>query len=367
MLQITNSVDHRFYSMESVTADTFRAEAAELLHRYRIASEGTLPLMVRFYVSDIANQEQQLLDLLGDFPGFYTVIGQTPCSGSRIALDAWHLSGVDPAALTNSGDAIAHARLLELEHYKLFFYRRKELESLGSEAQMTEEFTELAKALGPVGANIPDHVQRTWIYCRDIDNNYAGLVKGRRELFQTYHLTAATHYITSTGIEGMSNPYYRLVHMDSFALVGHAPEQIEYMHAPDYLSPTHLYNVTFERGTRIIFGNASLYLISGTASIDSLGRIVHPGNVQKQTRRMVENVQALLNNHNAELSDLRQAIVYVRDIADADIVRAELDELLPLGLPFLVLKAPVCRPGWLVEMEAIALNENGKPEFPALG
>ena len=49
----------------------------------------------------------------------------------------------------------------------------------------------------------------------------------------------------------------------------------------------------------------------------------------------------------------------MRDIADAPIIREELEKRLPAGIPMVLLKAPVCRPAWLVEMESIGINTRG--------
>lgn len=66
------------------------------------------------------------------------------------------------------------------------------------------------------------------------------------------------------------------------------------LYARDYLNPTYEYGVTFERGVRVDYGDRSHIFISGTASIDNRGRVVHAGDVRRQTERMWENVEALL-------------------------------------------------------------------------
>ena len=179
-------------------------------------------------------------------------------------------------------------------------------------------------------------------------------------------MTADTHYIASTGIEGQSEDSSQIVKMDSLGIFGIVPAQMEFMTAPGYMSPTQIYGVTFERGTRLIFGNASLYFISGTASIDKSGRIVHLGNVMAQAKRMIENVEALLKNHGGTWDDLKQAAVYLRDIADYPRIFDFLQEKIGQICPFLVVEGTVCRPGWLIEMECIAANHKGKNIFPVL-
>ncbi|MBS1368964.1 MAG: hypothetical protein HPZ91_03310 [Lentisphaeria bacterium] len=343
-----------FFAMSSVPGRNFREEAEELLARYREASAGTLPVWIRFHLSDIANQAKELRELFGRDAA---TVGQPPAGNARIALEAYHLS---PEAEAHREGTLLELRL---KHYRQLFFRTGELVSRGSGPQMREEFDEAEHTLSRFGGTVAENLQRTWIYCRDIDNNYENLVIARRELFRKYGLTEKTHYIASTGIEGSSDPYWRLVRMDSFALFGHRPEQIEYMQALDHLSPTHVYGVTFERGTRIIYGDRSHYYISGTASIDRDGAVVHPRNVAKQTERLVENVEALLTNHGGTLSDLKQAVVYLRDPADAAAVEAVLAGRLSPETARIMVKGTVCRPGWLVEMDGIAVNANGNPAF----
>jgi hypothetical protein len=110
---------------------------------------------------------------------------------------------------------------------------------------------------------------RTWIYVRDVDNHYAGMVKARRELFDKIGLTSQTRYIASTGIEGKSADPHSLLTMDALSIGNIKEEQIVRMEALKNLSSTSVYGVTFERGTRLLFGDRSHIHISGTASIDS--------------------------------------------------------------------------------------------------
>ena len=343
----SNGMRESFYTLYSSPHKDFSREAEGLLLRYRELSHGSFPLLVRFHVSDIANQYDLLRELLSRYGiANAAVVGQPPLHGGRIALEAWHFSRPP-------------------ENYELHLINTRGGEVQGSEAQMRAEFEKLQLALSGEDASVAANVVRTWIYCRDLDNNYAGLVKARRELFLRWGLTADTHYIASTGIEGASVPHDRLIRMDSLAVFGHRAEQVEYMHAPEHMSPTHLYGVTFERGTRIIYGDRSHYFISGTASIDNAGNIMHVGDVEKQAERMVVNVEALLSRHGASLADLKQAVVYLRDAADKGIVEKVLQRHLSPDTGYIMLRAAVCRPGWLLEMDGIAVNGSGNPEFKA--
>ncbi len=138
----------------------------------------------------------------------------------------------------------------------------------------------------------------------------------------------------------------------SYAASGCVWPAVRYLYAPENLNRTSDYGVAFERGVRLDFPGRSLVFISGTASIDNRGAIVCGGDVVGQTRRMIENIDALLAEAGCRRSDLLQGVVYLRDTADAAVVDAIISHEFP-GLPYVVVMAAVCRPGWLVEMECM--------------
>jgi enamine deaminase RidA (YjgF/YER057c/UK114 family) len=351
----------KFYAMSSEPGRDFAGEAEQLLAAYDAAADPAGLVFLRFHLSDIGNQAAVLREMLGERYGFVSLVGQAPVTGGRLALEAYHIEPV------KNRKCYADARMttvdVELEHYRLLYSGMNHQHIAGSEPQTMAEFAAISEEIARRGGTAADNLARTWIYCRDIDNNYAGLVKARREWFAEHGMTAATHYVASTGINGDAEEPSRLVRVDAFSLFGHVPGQIEYMSAPEHMSNTTIYGVTFERGTRIVYGDRSAYYISGTASIDREGQIVHPGDVGRQTERMLENVQALLANHGGSLKDLKQAVVYLRDGLDRDIVLSRLESCLPPDLPFIAVRAPVCRPGWLVELDGIAVNSSGNPKF----
>lgn len=94
---------------------------------------------------------------------------------------------------------------------------------------------------------LASHCVRTWFFVQNVDVNYAGVVKARKEVFITQNLTEKTHYIASTGIEGRHADPSVLVQMDSYAVDGLEPGQIQFLYAPTHLNPTYEYGVTFER------------------------------------------------------------------------------------------------------------------------
>ncbi|MEG3022596.1 MAG: Rid family hydrolase [Akkermansia sp.] len=358
-----------FYALTSHQGSNFREEALQLLQEYEAVAGGEAnDLMLRFHLSDVTQQADELIDLLGERNSFISIVGQAPANGARIALEAWCGHGHFDKILNK--DEFGLSMKACWRDYSMIFMKSLRLNLVdkrgGSHEQMEEEWQKLDAQLSNYGAELVENVHRTWIYCRDIDHHYQGLVEARNSWFDRKGLTSDTHFIASTGIEGNMQESSRLVGMDSWALLGTSPEQIIYMTAEKFLSPTHIYGVSFERGTRIVFGNGSLYFISGTASIDAMGEILHEGDVRRQTRRAIENIRALMENHEGALHDLTLACVYLRNASDVDIVSDEINNSPLAMVPKLILKAPVCRPGWLVEIDAMGANSAGDSRFSPL-
>jgi enamine deaminase RidA (YjgF/YER057c/UK114 family) len=220
-----------------------------------------------------------------------------------------------------------------------------------SEKQTNSIFEAITSVYSKYGMNIRNNLQRTWIFVRDIDNNYGGMVKARRELFEKVGLNKNTRYISSTGIEGKSADHSSLVTIDAFGIKNIKEEQIVRIEALQNLSSTISYGVTFERGTRFRFGDRSHIHISGTASIDNKGNILHISDIRNQTHRTLDNVEALLAGQGATISDMKYIIIYLRNPKHYNLIQDILTERIPETVLTMPVFGPVCRPGWLIEME----------------
>lgn len=303
----------------------------------------------RWLVSDAANQ-------MGELPEKVcgrrlSVIEQPPLDGSKVVLWLWLVEGAQIV-----GEALRHG---DYTHLWAVDYRGA---SEGSEAQSREILERYTDLLAKEGCALADDCIRTWFYVQDVDNNYGGLVRARREFFEQCGLRRDTHYIASTGIEGRNGAVGSLVTMDAYAVRGLNKGQIQFLYAPEYLSPTADYGVTFERGTALRYGDRKHLFISGTASIDAKGEVVHVGDVARQTERMICNIEALLAEGGATMNDVQMAIVYLRDMGDYEQIARLLAERLP-EIPYTVTLAPVCRPKWLIEMECVAAVAEGDARF----
>ncbi len=307
------------------------------------------PLLKRWYLSDAANQSA----LIPKEPLVATsVIEQPPLNGTKVALWAWFADGLEPTGF----GALSHNGLTHR------FTASQTVPGADSETATKWMLDHLSLSLEQRGASLANNCVRTWLFVRDVDRNYHGVVTGRNKAFETAGLRPSTHFIASTGIGGRTADSNALVAMDSYSVLGLQPGQMHFLYAKDYLSPTYDYGVAFERGTYIDYGDRRHVFISGTASINNRGEIVHPGDIAKQTDRMLTNVEALLGEAYCKWGDVAQMTVYLRDIADYALVRPIFDTRFP-NVPHVIVLAPVCRPGWLIEMECMAVKEAKNTAF----
>lgn len=293
----------------------------------------------KVFLSDISNQEEQLrqsplmTELIGRSAS--TIIQQSPIGGAKIGL------------LLKTSD--------EPDGFTLHSLRLTddEVMNFGSYMQTVMLFDKYIALLEAEGLNLKEHCVRTWLYVRDIDTNYDGVVKARNDIFRQHGLTVDTHFIASTGIGGRAMGKNVCVAIDFLTARDIRPEDKLYLKALDHLNPTHEYGVAFERGVRVALPTKYEYFISGTASINHRGEVINVGNVTKQTERLLENIGALLADGGATMADVKYFIVYLRDLADVQAVDDYMAKAYP-DVPRIITHANVCRPAWLVEMECIA-------------
>lgn len=310
----------------------------------------------RYFLSDAANQSDDIV--LADITDCAkSIIQQAPLDGTKVALWVYLMSNVQ-TGMTKSG-------LYEVRHGEFRHLYNASAHNLAanSEYQMRLLFNEYIMQLAEEGCKLSDNCIRTWLFVNDIDLNYGGVVRARNQVFFTQGLTQHTHFIASTGIGGRQTDPNVLAQMDNYAIAGIKKEQIHYLYASSHLNRTSDYGVSFERGSYVDYADRRHVFISGTASINNKGEIMFPKDVEKQTHRMWENVEALLKEAECTYDDVMEIIVYLRDIADFELVQSLFEERFP-DIPYIIVHAPVCRPGWLVEMECMAIRKNNKPELP---
>ncbi len=307
----------------------------------------------RYFLSDATNQAPLMTDS-GDVS--VSFIQQPPLDGSKVALWVYMQKGVEMHADEGGVIVVDHNGYRQL-------WKMGMTTNIGDSAQQTTALLENYEAsLARYGATIEANSIRTWFYVRDVDIQYAGMVRARKENFEANGLTPETHYISSTGIGGLPADPKAIIQLGTYSLVGFEPQQQRYLYALSHLNKTIEYGVTFERGTLVEYGDRGHIYISGTASIDNKGNVLYIGDIRRQTLRMWENVEKLLEEGDMNFDDVMQIVVYLRDMADYDIVSHMFADKFP-NTPYVLTLAPVCRPTWLIEMECIAVNKRHNPQY----
>jgi enamine deaminase RidA (YjgF/YER057c/UK114 family) len=339
----------------------YQQQLTAVLEAYQHIREQVLPgsvaVLKRYFLSDAANQADDVL-MADVCDCAKSIIQQPPLDGTKIGLWAYMMTDVETRQLPCGLCEVRHGQFRHL------WNASAHNTATNSEYQTRLLFNEYIMQLAQEGCTLANNCIRTWLFVNDIDLNYSGVVRARNQVFFTQGLTQDTHFIASTGIGGRQQDGAVLTQMDNYAIDGISREQIHYLYAPTHLNRTSDYGVSFERGTYVDYGDRRQVFISGTASIDNKGQIVHPKDVEKQTRHMWDNVEALLAEAECSYEHVGVMIVYLRDLADFALVNRLYEERFPQK-PRIIVQAPVCRPGWLVEMECMAVKSitSDHPDF----
>lgn len=334
--------------------DSLVVNYQQLLKEYGLKTKNLV--FTKIFLCDYANQKQ----LIEQHKGFMSIIEhsvtsiveQPPLNGTKINL-LLYFTKTDDILIKKDGN-ISFIQIGNKTHIYQSITKYDEVSRTPYE-QTKDAFLKHIELLSNEGLSLKDNCVRTWLYSRDVDKDYAGIVKARNDIFEQEGLTVNSHFIASTGIEGKGYYSDSAVNIDFYSIKDISSSQIQYLQALDYLNNTYEYGVAFERGTCITYPDKKHIFISGTASIDKVGECIFRNNVLKQAERLFLNIGMLLKDADADLTDIAQMIVYLRNISDYEIISNYLDINYP-NTPRVIVLARVCRPEWLIEVECIAVK-----------
>ncbi len=216
------------------------------------------------------------------------------------------------------------------------------------EVQTRQLFEAMEEALSLAGLSFTDTV-RTWLYLDRLLDWYDPFNVIRTQFFQERgvfdHMVPA-----STGI-GAGNPAGAAIIGDLLAI---RPKtgRLTATPVPSPLQcPALDYKSSFSRAVEIARPAGRELLISGTASIHPDGRSAHVDNVEKQIALTMEVVAAILHSRQMDWADATRGIAYVKDMADAPLLRQYCREHAMPDLPVALSHADVCRHDLLFELE----------------
>lgn len=346
--------------------DNLELKYRQLLSDMDLSNEALV--FAKVFVSDYLNQRDCMNEhvLFKEHLGncAVSVIEQPPLDGNKVNILLWMIQGT-ALCKKRCGDLFT----VQTGSFTHVFHTL----CCESSGEALEEATEKAfesheSLIGQSGMDVFNHCVRTWLYVRDIDNNYMPVVRGRNRFFDRHGLRKDTHFIASTGIEGAGPLPGCGLCMELYSVRGSKKMSLKYLKALNYLNPTHEYGVSFERGVCVTYPDMKHVFISGTASIDKHGQCIYRGDVSRQLDRVFLNIRHLLLDAGVFLSDVSCFIVYLRDASDYLTVSRYM-EAHYRETPCVIVRGKVCRPEWLVEIECMALQKNSSPHagdsFPA--
>tara|TARA_B100001758_G_C17995907_1_gene395482 strand:+ start:145 stop:540 length:396 start_codon:yes stop_codon:yes gene_type:complete len=99
----------------------------------------------------------------------------------------------------------------------------------------------------------------------------------------------------------------------------------------------------------------NMVFTAGQVAWDKTGNLIGINDVRAQTVQTLANVEAVLKEGGAELSDVVKCNVYLKDMKDFQIMNEEFAKLFPDNPPArTTVQTPMAEPEMLVEIEAIA-------------
>ena len=206
-------------------------------------------------------------------------------------------------------------------------------------------------------------VARTWIYLADILKWYDGFNLARNGAYAGLGLMpsagntgpVAFQLPASTGING-HNPDNAACLMDVLAVAGDPAAR------PHVLRLTNLrqkdafrYGAAFSRGVILTEADFAQIQISGTAAIDETGASLYPGDTRAQIERTLDNIETLIAQGHARLTDIASATVFLKRAEDVSIWREIAARRGLEPFPGICVVADVCRADLLFELDGVAL------------
>jgi enamine deaminase RidA (YjgF/YER057c/UK114 family) len=137
----------------------------------------------------------------------------------------------------------------------------------------------------------------------------------------------------------------------ALALPAHADSKLEFSNPDGLFKPSTFSQVAVAEGDRIVF-------ISGQTARDETSKILHVGDVRKQTEKVLQNLKVAIESAGGSMADIAKITTYVVGLKPDD--RVWIGEMVKQHFPkppahTLVGISALAAPELLVEIEAIAV------------
>ncbi len=252
---------------------------------------------------------------LGEVDWPITWVEGDGCTGGPIAGMQIHaIGGVPVQSLTHEGRIIG--RMFDDGEAKhcLFGDIDPGRTTATAPDQARQTFDRLQSALDLAGLTLKD-LRRTWLFLDDILGWYDPFNAVRNAFFARNEMRTGA-FPASTGVGGR-NLHGAAVTLSAKAVSPHdGTTRVQVVTSP-MQCPAVTYGSAFSRAVEIVSPHHSHLLVSGTASIGPDGLTAHAGDIRGQINLTMQVVEAILQLHGRNFSDVSRATAYFKSAADA--------------------------------------------------
>jgi enamine deaminase RidA (YjgF/YER057c/UK114 family) len=227
----------------------------------------------------------------------------------------------------------------------------------GSAALQAEKMFSLALAALKSQGFSYRQVVRTWIYLRRLLEWYDDFNKVRNALYCGLDFLGKepAAFPASTGIQGRQDDEECFMHVLAVDPAAGTDVSLTPVLRTARQGQAFSYRSAFSRAMALRMGGVHTVYISGTASIDGNGESVYRGDREGQILQTLLSVSALLEEQGGRLEDIQAATLYCADREAFDAYKRMTRLLAIPALPIVAIRADVCRPDLLIELEATAV------------
>lgn len=220
-------------------------------------------------------------------------------------------------------------------------------------AEQTQVVLErMEAALGGLGLSFVD-VVRTWFFLEEILRWYDVFNRVRTRFFTERELLGRMPASTAVGPSLAGCPAI----LAGLLAVKPAAESGSVYPVPSPAQGSAFdYGSSFSRAMEVSWPRGKRLYVSGTASIDAIGRTVHPGDLSAQVGETLRVVTELLDSRGFSFGDVTQATCYIAADNDGSLARA----VRCLPQRHCVLEASICREDLKFEIELVAERKHGR-------
>jgi len=114
----------------------------------------------------------------------------------------------------------------------------------------------------------------------------------------------------------------------------------------------------YSHGIKVPLAGADLIFLTGQKSMDARGNVLYPGDVEKQTEFIFENIRKILTEAGAGIEDIVKAQIFVLNIKEFDKISRVRNRYFEMTKPVSVMVevSALSKPGCLIEIAVTAVK-----------